>query len=145
MTKRKAGGAVLRLAAALAPLLVALSAFDAETASAASAKQINSEATAALNTLYRTTQGAKALGDKAVGVLIFPSIVKGGFIVAGQFGDGVLRRRGKTVGYYRSLAASYGFQAAQAFGCAVLHGQGVARPHRQERYWEIGSGPTSWC
>ena len=54
-------------------------------------------------------------------MLIFPSIVKGGFIIAGQFGDGALRKGGKTVAYYRSLAASYGFQAgAQAFGYVLF-------------------------
>jgi hypothetical protein len=34
--------------------------------------------------------------------------VKGGFIVGGQFGDGALRVNGKTISYYRSVAASYG-------------------------------------
>ena len=58
---------------------------------AASASAINRDATASLNKLYAHTPGAKALADKAVGVLIFPSIVKGGFIIAGQFGDGALR------------------------------------------------------
>ena len=71
--------------------------------------------------LYATTPGAKALADKSKAILIFPSIVKGGFIVGGQFGDGALRKRGRTVGYYRSLAASYGFQAgAQSFGYVLF-------------------------
>ena len=70
------------------------------------ASEIDRSATQALTTLYKNRPGAKALGDKAVAVLIFPSIVKGGFIIAGQFGDGALRKGGKTVAYYRSLAAS---------------------------------------
>src|SRR6185436_6868819 len=74
-------------------------------------------ALAALTNLYKNNPGAKSLGAKAVAVLVFPSIVKGGFIVAGLYGDGALRKRGKTVAYYRSLAASYGFQAGvQAYG-----------------------------
>jgi lipid-binding SYLF domain-containing protein len=76
---------------------------------------------ASLDKLYKNTPGSKALADKAVAVLVFPSIVKGGFIVAGQFGDGALRKNGKTVAYYRSLAGSYGFQAgAQAFGYVLF-------------------------
>ena len=88
---------------------------------AASASAIDRDAMASLAKLYKNTPGAKALADKAVAVLVFPSIVKGGFIIAGQFGDGALRKGGKTVAYYRSLAASYGFQAgAQAFGYVLF-------------------------
>ena len=63
------------------------------------ASEIDRSATQALNSLYKNNPRAKTLGDKAVGVLIFPSIVKGGFIIAGQFGDGALREGGKTVAY----------------------------------------------
>src|SRR5512134_1712860 len=75
---------------------------------AASARTIDRDARGSLADLYRHTPGSKALGDKAVAVLVFPSIVKGGFIIAGQYGDGALRKNGKTIAYYRSLAASYG-------------------------------------
>ena len=51
------------------------------------------------------------MGDNPKGLLVFPDILKGGFVVAGQYGDGALRKNGKIVGYYRSLAASVGFQA----------------------------------
>ena len=109
----------------------------------ASASEINRGASAALAKLYKNP-AAKALGDKAVGVLIFPSIVKGGFIIAGQFGDGVLRKGGKNVAYYRSLAASYGFQAgAQAFGYVLFF-----MDNESLRYldasdgWELGTGPS---
>jgi lipid-binding SYLF domain-containing protein len=37
------------------------------------------------------------LGDNAKGVLVFPDILKGGFVVAGQNGDGALRKNGKIV------------------------------------------------
>ena len=52
------------------------------------ASDIDRSAAQVLTTLYKNRPGAKALGDKAVAVLIFPNIVKGGFIIAGQFGDG---------------------------------------------------------
>jgi lipid-binding SYLF domain-containing protein len=125
-------------------MLLALGALDAGPASAAGANEINREATAALNNLYRTTPDAKALGKKARGVLIFPSIVKGGFIVAGQFGDGALRRGGKTVAYYRSLAASYGFQAgAQAFGYVLFFMDEASLKYLDKSDgWELGSGPS---
>ena len=44
-------------------------------------------------------------------MLVFPSIVKAGFLFGAQYGEGALRRQTRTVGYYSSVAASYGFQA----------------------------------
>jgi len=111
---------------------------------AASASAIDRDARAALAKLYKSTPGAKALGDKAVAVLVFPSIVKGGFIIAGQFGDGALRKGGKTVAYYRSLAASYGFQAgAQAFGYVLFFMDDASVQYlNNSDGWELGTGPS---
>ena len=111
---------------------------------AASKSEIDRSANQALTTLYNRTPGAKALADKAVAVLVFPSIVKGGFIIAGQFGDGALRRRGKTVAYYRSLAASYGFQAGvQAFGYVLFFMDEASVQYLDNSAgWEIGTGPS---
>lgn len=142
MSNRTAASRAWGLAAAL--WLLAWACLGAQTASAASAAQINRDASEALATLYRTTPAAKALGNKAVAVLIFPSIVKGGFIVAGQYGDGALRSRGKTVAYYRSLAASYGFQAGvQAFGYVLFFMDEASRQYLDKSGgWELGSGPS---
>jgi lipid-binding SYLF domain-containing protein len=114
------------------------------SAMAASASEIDRNATQALHTLYNTTPGARALGDKAKAILIFPSIVKGGFVVAGQFGDGALRRRGRTVGYYRSVAASYGFQAGvQSFGYVLFFMDEASLQYlNRSDGWELGSGPS---
>jgi lipid-binding SYLF domain-containing protein len=111
---------------------------------AASASAIDRDARAALDDLYKKTPGAKALADKAVGVLVFPSIVKGGFIIAGQFGDGALRKNGKSVAYYRSLAASYGFQAGvQAFGYALFFMDDASLKYLDNSDgWELGVGPS---
>jgi lipid-binding SYLF domain-containing protein len=110
----------------------------------ASASEINRNATAALSNLYRHTPGAKALADKSKGILIFPNIVKGGFIVAGQYGDGALRERGRTVGYYRSVAASVGFQAgAQAFGYVLFFMDNDSLRYLDKSDgWELGTGPS---
>jgi lipid-binding SYLF domain-containing protein len=111
---------------------------------AASASAIDRDARAALADLYKNTPGSKALADKAVAVLVFPSIVKGGFIFAGQFGDGALRRKGKTVAYYRSLAASYGFQAGiQAFGYVLFFmDDGSLQYLDNSAGFELGVGPS---
>src|SRR3989337_3707267 len=102
-------------------LLLTLILLPLRSALAASASEIDRNGTAALQTLYKTTPGAKTLASNAKGILVFPNIVKAGFIIGGQYGDGALREKGKTVGYYRSLAASYGLQAGvRAFGFALL-------------------------
>ena len=111
---------------------------------AASASEIDRSATQSLATLYKNVPGAKALADKAVAVLVFPSIVKGGFIIAGQFGDGALRKNGKTVAYYRSLAASYGFQAGvQAYGYVLFFMDDASLQYLDNTAgFELGVGPS---
>ena len=111
---------------------------------AASASEINAKVNTALAKLYKTEPGSKTLADKAKGVLVFPDIVKGGFIVAGQYGDGALRKGGKTVAYYRSLAASVGFQAgAESFGYALMFMDDDSLKWLDKTDgWELGTGPT---
>ena len=75
---------------------------------AASAKEINRDIDRVLPKLYARIPSSKMLGEKAKGILVFPSITKGGFIVGGQYGEGALRVGGRTVGYYSSVAVSYG-------------------------------------
>ena len=130
----------------LSLILVLLTAHFGMPASvqAASASEIDRNATQALTTLYKNTPGAKALADKSKAILVFPSIVKGGFIIAGQYGDGALRKHGKTVGYYRSLAASYGFQAgAESFGYVLFFMDDESVKYLEKsKGWELGTGPT---
>jgi lipid-binding SYLF domain-containing protein len=129
---------------AIAVLILGFNVIIPTAALAASASAIDRDARAALADLYKHTPGAKALADKAVAVLVFPSIVKGGFIFAGQFGDGALRKGGKTVGYYRSLAVSYGFQAgAQAFGYVLFFMDDASLQYLDNSAgFELGTGPS---
>jgi lipid-binding SYLF domain-containing protein len=143
-TKKSTHFTGLFAAVVLMIVSVTFSSFCAASALAASAKEIDTKATQALTMLYKNQPGAKALADKAKAVLIFPSVVKGGFIVAGQFGDGALRKRGKTVAYYRSLSASYGFQAgAQSFGYVLFFMDEESLNYLdQSDGWELGTGPS---
>ena len=105
-------------------MIFTLSVFSPAAALAASASEIDRDARASLAKLYQNTPGAKALADKAVAVLIFPSIVKGGFIFGGQFGDGALRRNGKTISLL-SLVGGFLWLSGGDSGvwlCVVLHG-----------------------
>jgi lipid-binding SYLF domain-containing protein len=129
---------------AIAVIMVGFNALIPTVVQAATAREIDRSVTQSLATLNKSTPGAKALADKAVAVLVFPSIVKAGFIIGGQFGDGALRRRGKTVGYYRSLAASYGLQAGvQAFGYVLFFMDEASVQYLDTSAgWEIGTGPS---
>ena len=105
---------------------------------------MRSEARRALNELYATTPAARRVGEAAKAVLVFPSMLKAGFVVGGQHGDGTLLSRGSAIGYYKSVAASYGLQAgAQKFGYALFFMNNDALAYlRKSGGWEIGSGPS---
>jgi len=108
------------------------------------AYQINRDADFALKNLYQTSPAAKKMAGIAKGILVFPEIIKGGFLIGGQYGEGVLRVGGKTTGFYRSIAASYGLQAgAQTFGYALFFlDNDSLRYLRKSDGWEIGVGPS---
>lgn len=111
---------------------------------AASARAIDRDVEAALQRLYDQEPGAQALAAQAKGILVFPSVVKGGFMVGGQYGEGALRQGGKTAGYYSTVAASYGLQVGlQVFGYALFFMTDSALTYlEQSEGWEIGSGPS---
>jgi len=132
------------LATALTLAILTVNPVSTGVALAASASEIDRSVTQTLSILYQKKPDAKVLADKAVAILVFPSIVKGGFIIGGQFGDGALRKHGMTVAYYRSTAASYGFQAGvQKFGYVLLFmDEGSVQYLDNSAGWELGSGPS---
>ncbi len=125
---------------------VLLGAFAAggRPAGAATAAEIDRNATAALQRLYANSPTAKMLGQKAKGILVFPGIIKGGLIIGGQWGEGALRKHGRTAGYYKTVAASYGLQAGgQKFGYALFFMDDDSLSYLDKSDgWEIGTGPS---
>ena len=116
----------------------------AGTAQAATKGEIDRDVEAALENLYKSSPGAKELGKQAKGILVFPKVLKGGFIFGGQYGEGALLKNGETAGYYNTVAASYGLQiGAQVFGYALffMSDEDLAYVEGSSG-WEIGSGPT---
>ena len=88
---------------------------------AAAKESIDQEVKAALQTLYAKEAGAKALGDKAKGILVFPNVRKAGFVVSGQHGDGAMLKKGKIADYYASSAVGIGLEAgAQSYAFALF-------------------------
>ena len=113
-------------------------------AQAASAAEIELNAKTALENLYNSSPEARMLGREAKAILVFPSIVKAGFLFGGQFGDGAMFERGRTVGYYNSAGVSYGLQAGvESFSYALFFmTDGALSYLRSSQGWEIGSGPN---
>ena len=125
-------------------LMAAVTFIGPNKARAASGAEIDRNVDAALKTLFAKSASAKALAEKAQGILVFPGIVKAGFVVGGQYGEGALRKDGKTVGYYNSVAASYGWQAGiQKFGYALFFMSDSAMKYLDKSNgWELGTGPS---
>lgn len=116
-----------------------------DTADAASsAREINTEADRALNQLYGAHPKARDLAKRAKAVLIFPKIYKGGLMIGGMSGDGVLRVGNKATGYYNISAASFGLQAgAQKYSFALFFMTEDALTYlNKSDGWAIGSGPS---
>jgi lipid-binding SYLF domain-containing protein len=114
------------------------------SAVSATAAEINRDVKSALDKLYAVSATAKAMGKKAKGILVFPGIVKGGFLVGGQYGEGALLKGGKTTGYYNTIQVSYGLQAGiQKHGYVLFFMTGSALNWLDRSDgWEIGVGPS---
>lgn len=73
-------------------------------------REINSSVDSTLSRLYETVPGSRELASKANGVVVFPSVIAAGFGIGGQYGEGVLRVKNKTSGYYSIASLSVGLQ-----------------------------------
>ena len=77
----------------------------------AAADDLTSDSRRALQQLVAQNPAAAKCKSKAVAVLVFPDVVKAGFIFGAQGGKGILFVHGQPNGRYRTVAASYGLQA----------------------------------
>jgi len=105
---------------------------------------LNRDSDAALQQLYANNPAAAAIGKQAKAILIFPKIVKAGFVFGGAYGEGELKQGDRVDGYYNSVTGSWGLQAgAQSYGYVVfLMNHKALRYVHQTHGWEIGVGPT---
>ncbi len=120
----------------LAVLLV----FPGSRADAASAVEIDAKVNDLLTRFYKDVGSAKELSTKAKGVLTFPSVIKAGFGIGGEFGEGALRINDKTAEYYSTVAASIGFQfgvQSRAVILMFMTDDALTR-FRSSDGWEVG-------
>lgn len=78
---------------------------------AKSAREIDASVDTALSRFEREVPGAKSLLKQSKGVLVFPSVIKAGIGIGGEYGVGSLLIRGnKQKEYYNTISGSIGFQ-----------------------------------
>ena len=134
-----------RMLAGLLAVLLAVSVMPPiQPAGAASAAEIDRDVEYAMGRMFDTVPNARYLNSQAKGVLVFPSIVKAGFLFGAQYGEGALRRQGRSAGYYNTAAASYGLQAGiQSFGYALFFMTDSAMSYLDRSGgFELGTGPS---
>jgi len=105
---------------------------------------LSAEAKAALSQLKAENPAAAALASNAKGILVFPSVVKGGFMVGAFHGTGAMIQNGRTTGYYDTSGGSYGLQAGlQSFSYALFFmSDNDMRYLDKSGGWELGVGPN---
>ena len=111
-----------------------------ESVFAKSAKEIDIGVDVTLEQFQKDVKGGKEFLQSAKGVLVFPSVIKAGLGIGGEYGEGALRIRGKTVDYYSTAAASIGFQlGAQSKRVILVFMEDSAlKQFRESSGWEAG-------
>lgn len=121
-------------------VLIVLCTASQQHAGAAGKEEIEIRVNATIEVFnQRVKEGGQFL-QNAKGILVFPNIVKAGFIIGAEFGEGALRINGKTVDYYRTTGASFGLQVgAQTKSIIIVFLEDEAlRKFRNSAGWEAG-------
>lgn len=107
---------------------------------AASADEINIGADATLKRFAKEITGGNEFLKRSKGVLVFPSVLKAGFGIGGEYGEGVLRVGGENVSYYNTAAASIGFQLGAQSKSVVLvfMENGALKSFKGSSGWKAG-------
>jgi lipid-binding SYLF domain-containing protein len=137
----------LRLILAIPMLLVAVSCSTQQQAGAAPGTDpdLEAKARASLQQLAGSAPRTQQLMQAAKAVLVFPDILKVGFIAGAQGGKGVMfAPDGSVMGYYTARAVSYGLQAGgQTFSEAMfLMSDSAIEYLNSSDGWSVGMGPS---
>jgi lipid-binding SYLF domain-containing protein len=130
----------LRLIATLAGSIMMLTGWLAGPASAASAREIDAGADDAIEKFEKEIKGGKSFIESSKGMLVFPTVLKGGAGFGGEYGEGAFRIKGRTVDYYSMLQGSFGFQLGGEIKTVylVFLDEGAMNRFRQGEGWKAG-------
>jgi len=84
--------------------------FSSANAAVLSKEEIDAQVQETIEKFYQQSSAGKELTEKAAGMLVFPSVVKAGIGIGGEYGEGALLVNGETAAYYNVASASIGFQ-----------------------------------
>lgn len=104
------------------------------------AAELDAAVVQTLDAFEQEVEGGKVFLDNAAGYLVFPRVIKVGIAIGGETGEGALITGGETVGYYRTVAGSFGFQlGAQAKSIVIA----FMTPESLEQFrdsagWKVG-------
>ena len=109
-------------------------------AQAATAKEIDVSVEVALDRFKNDVKGASEFLANAKGVLVIPNVIRVGFGLGGEYGEGALIVGGKTVDYYNTVAGSFGFQiGAQSKNIIIIFMEETAlTKFRDSLGWRAG-------
>ena len=111
---------------------------------AANAAELTASSQRAMDHFIGQNEHNRKLIDDATATLTFPEIVKGGLIIGGEFGDGVLRKGDSVAVFYRLVAASVGLQiGGQTFSMIMLFLNEKALEYLDHSDgWQVGTAPN---
>jgi lipid-binding SYLF domain-containing protein len=121
-------------------LLVALGMGAAPRSEAASAGAIDADVRETMTDFFSRVRGARELVNRSAAVLVFPSVIKAGIGIGGEYGEGALITREHTIDYYNIVSASIGFQlGAQSRSVIIVFVTPEAlASFRRTRGWKVG-------
>jgi lipid-binding SYLF domain-containing protein len=112
----------------------------ARPSAASSAAALEADANETLHSFVRQVPGARELATKAAGILVFPSVVKAGIGIGGEYGEGILLNQQRVEGYYNLISASFGFQLGVQERSVIIMfmTQDALRGFEERAGWKIG-------
>ena len=137
LTRRTATFSLLALAAAASPLGVMPALADDREKLAARGRE-------SLHDLESQSPAARRAAKTAFAVLVFPSILKAGFVFGGETGNGVLLEGGVPTGYFNLSGGSWGLQVGgQDFAYALFFMTRDSLSYLKKiEGWQAGTGPS---
>jgi len=107
---------------------------------AKTAKEIDASVDVAIERFYKQVKGASEFVKASKGMLVMPNVIKGAFIIGGEYGEGALRIGGESVDYYNTISGSIGFQiGGEAKDIILLFmTDEVLKQFRASKGWEAG-------
>jgi len=131
---------VITTVAAVIVFVLVIAPYFSQGVQARTAKEIDVSVDVALDRFKNEVPGANEFLKNAKGVLVIPNVIRIGFGLGGEYGEGSLIIGGKTVDYYSVAAGSFGFQiGAQSKNIVIIFmDEGALTSFRDSLGWRAG-------